>query len=988
MYPSERGLQRCIPLATTALTHKEIRVSSLLYSLGRWSFRSRRLVLALWIAALAVGGGGAIAFNQGTDNSFSIPGTESQEALDSLSHTFPQVSGTSAQIVIVAPKGSTIEDAPIKASIEASVKQIDDIKQVGTATSPFDKNISGTISDNKRAAVIPIQLDGGQADITAETKDALLKAGDDLRAELPSDSEVAVGGELFSQNLPTLSITELLGVAIALVVLILTLGAFLAAGMPLLNAILGVAISMTLIFLATLFGPISSTTPMLALMLGLAVGIDYALFVISRHQEQLRDGLSLEESTARSVATAGSAVIFAGLTVIIALLGLSVANIPFLTVMGVAAAAAVAIAVLISITLTPALLGFAGAKILPRTQRKAYLARNRTGNPEPEAVTPEPQKPAAQPAATTPSPRPKRGFFGGWVAAVTRFPLVTIIAVVGTLGVASIPALDLRLALPDAGSLPEDNQARIAYDLLSENFGEGFNGPLIVTGSIVSSKDPVGLMNDIADDIRELDGVAAVPLATPNATADTGIVQVIPKSGPDSDETKALVKEIRSLHDHFQDKHGVSLSVTGFTAIGIDISDRLGGALLPFGLLVVGLSLILLTMVFRSVWVPLKATLGYLLSVGASFGAVAAVFQWGWFAEALNVARVGPIISFMPIILMGVLFGLAMDYEVFLVSRIREEYVHGGHAQKAIRRGFMGSAKVVTAAAVIMFAVFAAFVPEGDTSIKPIALGLAVGVFVDAFIVRMTLVPAVLAMLGDRAWWMPRWLDRILPSFDVEGEGLHHELALADWPVPGSTDAINASDLSLAVDGDTGVASIGTPTLFHDVAVTVPAGGTLIVTGATAEARTALLLTLSGRISHFSGKLKVVGKVLPQRGSAVRSRTSLVLAGNSHNPLADLRDAAADLPSVILIDGADALLTSAGIPATSAALAEARDYASSRGKPLALVLSGNDSDELTRLVDSLPDRETDARGTRSPSILHLDTPADTRTASDTLEKAL
>ncbi|WGD37470.1 MMPL family transporter [Lysinibacter sp. HNR] len=1027
-------------------------MSSLLYSLGRWSFRSRRLVVALWIAVLAAVGGGAFFFNQGTDNTFSIPGTESQEALTSLRNTFPEVSGTSAQIVIVAPEGSTVDNGAVEGSVKDAIERIDNITQVSAAVSPFNENISGTISDDQRAAVITVQLDGSLPDITQDTKDALNQAGDDLRADLPSSFEVSVGGEIFSQSFPSLSIVELLGVLIALVVLLLTLGAFVAAGMPLLNALLGVAVSVALIFLATVFGPVSSTTPMLALMLGLAVGIDYALFVLSRHQEQLIDGLTPEESAAKAVATAGSAVIFAGLTVIISLLGLAVANIPFLTVMGVAAAGAVAIAVLISITLTPALLGFAGLKILPRRKRKALAARAAAaaGSIEDEAaalsseVSPDiatasagtdtggtrnriqtdtvttasatasarteafgatsaatartasehttasssiedaavtHTNPTQSPTPTTPSHEQpaKRGFFSGWVRAVTRFPLVTILAVVAALGVATIPALDLRLALPDAGTLPEDNQARVTYDLLSENFGPGFNGPLIVTGSIVSSTDPVGLMQDIGNELRELDGVAAVPLATPNQTADTGIVQVVPEGSPESEETKALVQEIRSLHDHFLDEYGVDLSVTGFTAVGIDISDRLGGALLPFGILVVGLSLVLLTMVFRSIWVPIKATLGYLLSVGASFGVVSAVFGWGWFAEPLHLTSTGPVISFMPIILMGVLFGLAMDYEVFLVSRIREEYVHGGDAQKAIHKGFLGSARVVTAAAVIMFAIFAAFVPEGDSSLKPIALGLAVGVFVDAFIVRMTLVPAVLALLGDRAWWIPRWLDRLLPSFDIEGEGVQHELALAAWPSANSTAAITASHLSLNAQGDTGTTSIGAPVLFNNLDLSVAENGSLVVTGGTPEARRALLLTLSGRLPHFMGQLKVAGSVLPQRGVRVRSRTSLVLAADSSNPLLDLRAALSDSPSIVFVDAADSLIDAAGIDAVHSALEHARDHARSRGTSLAYVFACADSSALLKTLDALATEET-----QRPTVLNLDT----HTAAPTLEKVL
>jgi RND superfamily putative drug exporter len=327
--------------------------------------------------------------------------------------------------------------------------------------------------------------------------------------------------------------------------------------------------------------------------------------------------------------------------------------------------------------------------------------------------------------------------------------------------------------------LPKESDARQSYDLVTEHFGPGFNGPLIMTGTIVTSSDPLTLMQNIGADIEKLPGVNSVVLATPNEAADTGIVQVIPTTAPDDPATAELVRELRAQHDRILDEYGVDLKVTGFTAVAIDISDRLGGALLPFGVFVVGLSLVLLTIVFRSIWVPLKATAGYLLSVAAAFGVVSLVFVHGVGADLLNVTKVGPIISFMPIVLMGVLFGLAMDYEVFLVSRMREDYVHGRRrradrrdrllAVDAVRSGYTASARVVTAAAVIMFAVFAAFVPEGDSSLKPIALGLAAGIAIDAFGVRMTLVPAVMALLGAKAWWMPRWLDRVLPNISLDG---------------------------------------------------------------------------------------------------------------------------------------------------------------------------------------------------------------------------
>ncbi|RWZ53131.1 MMPL family transporter [Labedella phragmitis] len=893
-------------------------MSSLLYSLGRWAFRMRKTVVAIWIIILALAGGSALLFQQGTETSFSIPGTESQEALDSLSATFPQVSGATAQIVVVAPDGKTVEDDEVTGAIEDAVTEIDDLPDVDSAVSPFDENVDGAISEDEQAAIIRIQFDGQRGEIGQSTIDGVTDAAATLSDDLPEGSQAALGGELYSNAIPALSLVELVGVGVALVVLIVTFGSFLAAGMPLLTAILGVGITISLILVSTAFADISSTTPMLALMLGLAVGIDYALFIISRHQDQMKRGMDPEESTAQSVATAGSAVIFAGLTVIIALVGLAVANIPFLTVMGVAAAVGVGIGVIISLTLIPALLGFAGKRVVAKKYRS--ITNDNLAH-----------------ASTTDDPAAGNRFFRGWVRAATRWPIVTIVVVVGAVALLALPAMGLRLALPDAGALPQDDPARVSYDLASEHFGEGFNGPLIVTGTIVESTDPLGLMDDLKSELEDLDGVAAVPLATPNMTADTGIIQVVPEGAPDSEETKALVAEIRDMHDYFLEEYDVDLSVTGFTAVGIDISDLLGRALLPFGILVVGLSLVLLTMVFRSIWVPVTAALGYLLSVLASFGVVALVFENGVGADLLHVANTGPVISFMPIILMGVLFGLAMDYEVFLVARMREDYVHSGDARRSITTGFLGSAKVVTAAAVIMFAVFAAFVPEGDTNIKPIALGLATGVFIDAFVVRMTLIPAILALLGERAWWIPKRLDRALPRFDVEGEGIHKELALRDFG--GDDIAIAAQGVRVATDD---------ATILDDLSLIVPVGGSAVVSGSSPHEVSAALLALTGRLEISDGRLKVAGLPLPVRASGVRSRTGYVDLARSEDPVIALRRSLAERPSVLAVDGVDVVTDSAErgricdlLRAT--ATAESR---SGTGTALLLGTTGDTSDVL------------------------------------------
>lgn len=896
-------------------------MSTLLYSLGRWSFRHPWRVLVSWILLLLVVGAGALGLNKGFDNSFSIPGTESQEGLEQLSRTFPQVAGTSAQGVIVAADGDEIEDEAYREPIEDLVAQIEGIDDVAAVTSPYDESVDGTISDDGVAAIVQVQLDGQATTLDESVSEAIEDAFHGLRDELPDGATVALGGELYATELPTVTITEAFGVIVALIVLIVAFRAIAMAGVPLGVALLGVGVSMLGIVAATGFATVSATTPMLALMLGLAVGIDYSLFIGARHQDQVREGVPLEESAARATGTAGSAVVFAGVTVLIALIGLGFAGIPFLTTMGVAAAVAVAIAVAIAITLTPAFLGFVGARA--------------GGRP------PRPRKGA-----------PRVGFSRRWVEAVTRHPVVTTVAVVLGLGIIAVPAAQLQLALPNAGVLPEESEARQAYDLTGEHFGEGFNGPLILTGTIVTSDDPLALMEDLGEEVERIDGVAEVALATPNETIDTGIVQIIPETGPSDPATADLVRELRAHHDEWLDEYDIDLKVTGFTAVSIDISDQLAGALLPFGVFVVGLSFLLLMIVFRSIWVPLKAALGYLLSILAAFGVVTMVFEWGWGADLLHVSKTGPVIAFMPIVVMGVLFGLAMDYEVFLVSRMREDYVHAAKrrgllgrvarpdareaanetALEAVRSGYTASARVVTAAAVIMFAVFAAFVPEGDSNIKPIALALAVGIAVDAFLIRMTLVPAVMALLRRHAWWMPAWLERILPHFDIEGEAVERERALADWPEPGSTAVVAAEGLEI---------SAGDVVLASGVELRAEPGEAIVLSSADPRASRAVALAIAGRVAPSDGLLRVAGHLLPARAAWVRTHVGLGLLASGDDPVAAARHALQGRPAAVVLDGVERL-SAAERDQVAAALRDAA-YVADPDRPLTVVATCADA---------------------------------------------
>jgi RND superfamily putative drug exporter len=932
-------------------------VSTLLSSLGRWSFRHPWRVLVSWLLALGIAGAGALVLGAGTDNTFSIPGTESQAGLEQLSRSFPQVSGTNAQFIVVAADGDKITDDSYRDDIEGAVDELGDLDGVLAATSPYDEMVKGMINDDDTAAIVRVQFDGESTDVSDATKDALRSVVSDLDAELPAGSQTSLGGDLFAISIPGVTLTEAVGLLIALLVLIVTFRSFVVAGLPLLTAILGVGISMAGIFTATAFATVSSTTPLLALMLGLAVGIDYALFIMARHQDQVREGIDPEESASRAVGTAGSAVVFAGVTVLIALIGLGFAGIPFLTTMGIAASAAVAVAVAIAVTLTPALLGFMKGKVVgrPKKVRAPKTKKNADGSTDESA-------PSKQHAA------PVKGS-ARWVGGIMKHPVLVSIAIVLGLGIVAVPALSLDLALPNAGVLPKDSEARQNYDLVGEEFGPGFNGPLILTGTIVTSTDPLTLMEDLGDAVAKVPGVKEVALATPNETADTGIVQIIPETAPDDPATADLVRELRSHHDEWLDEFGIDLKVTGFTAVGIDISDQLGNALLPFGIFVIGLSLILLTIVFRSLWVPITAALGYLLSIVAAFGVVGAVFEWGWFADLLHVAKVGPIISFMPIILMGVLFGLAMDYQVFLVSRMREDFVHDKEstspnrvtrraaALRAVRSGFTGSAKVVTAAGLIMFAVFVAFVPEGDSSLKPIALGLAAGIAVDAFLVRMTLIPALMAILGERAWELPRWLEKILPRVDVEGEAVERERHLAAWPGDGSV--VAADDLEISADAP----------VIEGLSMRIPAGGAVIATGSDLRTRRALALTIAGRLTPTDGRLRVSGHLLPGRAAWVRSHVGCVLVDDADAALDDLAEALRGKSQIVVIDGIDRLTGGQRDQAT----AMLRDAAASRTLAVFATASDADSGRTTLAEAGWPDTQT------------LDTRAPRRSAAESTE---
>ena len=804
-------------------------MATLLYRIGTFAYRRSWPVLITWVMLLALVVGGGLALGGKTEESFKIPGTESQEAIDRLSAVFPQAAGASAHMIFVAPEGDSISADEYREPIEDSVAAAGEVDGVEQSLSPFSEYAADAVSDNDRVAIGTVQFTGQSDEVTDAALDEIRDAA---AAAEDAGLSVEFGGQVFQELEYGLTPTEALGVLFAAVVLFVTFGSLLAAGMPLVSALMGVGVVMGGVIAVSAFMPVSSASPLLAVMIGLAVGIDYALFILIRHRNQLAGGMPAAESAATAVATAGSAVVFAGVTVIIALLGLLVVGIPFLSVMGVAAALAVLLAMLAALTLLPALLGLAGERLAPKPGSRAY----RRAHPSDTGV---------------------RSFGERWVRIVLKAPLVFVIVVVGIAGAMLVPALQLQLALPSGGTEPEGSTARVAYDTVSDNFGPGRNGPLVLLVDITQTNDPIGDLEDIADELRPLDDVASVGTGTPNPSLDTAILQVIPESAPDSPETTQLVQAIRDLAPDIEERYDTDIAVTGTTAVQTDISSRLNNALVPFGVVVVGLSILLLMVVFRSIFVPVKAAVGFLLSVVVSFGVVVAIFQQGVFADALHVSP-GPILSFMPILLMAILFGLAMDYEVFLVSGMRENYVHTGDARGAVISGFSGAARVVTAAALIMFFVFAAFVPEGAGVIKTIALGLAVGIFFDAFLVRMTLVPAAMALVGRGAWWLPRWLSRALPNVDIEGESLRDHRDATVWADSRDGEAVTAEGLVLRSAG-----RVVGPLTFS-----IPTGETAFVTGEELDRRM-LAAALAGRLAPASGRAQVAGHPLPSEAGTV-----------------------------------------------------------------------------------------------------------------------
>ncbi|AQA03389.1 transporter [Mycobacterium sp. MS1601] len=756
-------------------------MSTFLHRLGRFAYARPWAVLGVWLALIAVVAGLLLVNPPKISNEMRINGTPAQEVIDQLATDLPEMSGGQGMIAFVAPDGQRIDHGANLAALMSAVDAVSHAEHVLDPRAAAQEELAkGAASPTLTAgaaiervqhqlpppanAPAPLTIDGQPVPglvVSADGQTALFQFQFDKQTnDLPTGAvehvvDQATAAATGLQVLPSASMAQLpeiigagevVGVMVAALVLVITLGSLVAAGLPLATALTSVAVGVGGTFLLSHVFVMQSITAVLAIMLGLAVGIDYAMFIVNRQRRLILDhGHSAADAAARAVGTSGSAVVFAGTTVVIALVALSVAGIPLLTTMALAAAFTVLVAVLAALTILPALLGLVGERIC---SAKARTQISVAGN---------------------------HRFATAWVGAVLRHRVPVVIAGIALTAVLAIPALGMHLGLPAGSGYNEGTSQRASYDVVAEHYGDGFNGPLLVVAEKYALTQAE--IAEVYTDLRLLDGVQAVTMQLVSDGSDKAVFSVVPTAGPTDEATADLVRAIRDHAGPLADATDIDLGVTGITAMGIDISDRIAAAIPLYIGVVVGLSLLVLTLVFRSIAVPVKATVGFLLSILATFGATTAVFQWGWLQQLFGLSATGPIMSLLPIIVTGVLYGLAMDYQVFLVSSMKEAHVHGLHGDDAVAHGFTQAARVVTAAAVIMMAVFAGFVFNADPMIKQIGFALAFGVFIDAFVVRMTMVPAVMSLLGDRAWWLPKRLDRRLPDLDIEGDKLNRELA-------------------------------------------------------------------------------------------------------------------------------------------------------------------------------------------------------------------
>ena len=720
-------------------------MAKLLYKLGFWASNHIKTVLFSTIALFLVTGIAVLTLWFDFDDDMSIPGTSAQNTIELLEEQFPEVGKAGAQIQVVfkAPDGKDLLDEEVQGHISSLVLDIQNLDGVEMVYTP---DMLQNYNEDKTIAFAMAMYDVPSKEVTFDQID-------ELRALLKATQDEGIQTELYSSETELYPIelhfkTEVMGIAVAFIILFFTFGSLILAGMPIMTAGTGLCIGLLGILLATNFASISFVCLSLAAMLGLAVGIDYALFIVSRFRQEYAKGYSIQQSIAIANGTAGTAVVFAGVTVIIALVGLAIPKIPFLSMMGYTAAVTVFLAILIAVLVVPAILMLLGKKITPPVDRKKTKAEKVTDRVKFSGK-----------------------FMQGWANALNKMPFVFALVGIALLSIISIPFFHMELGLPDDSFYEEGTHQRDSYDLLEEAYGEGYHASLVVVAEAEQNGEVLSKLELLQGELMSMDHVDYITNVVPKQSGEMAVIMLNPTTGPNAQETIDLVHEIRSAHIE-----GVKLHVTGTTAMNIDISEKLTDALPVFAVLIIGLAFIIFMVVFRSLLVPLKAVLGFVLSLGATLGFVTWVIQDGNFYEVFGFATSSPVLNFLPILTIGILFGLAMDYEVFLVSRMREEYAHSGNARKAVMAGIRESGGVVTAAGLIMIAVFAGFMMAPDPMTKIIGLALTFGVIFDAFIVRMMIVPAVMILMGNAAWYMPKWLDKILPNIDIEGESIIKEL--------------------------------------------------------------------------------------------------------------------------------------------------------------------------------------------------------------------
>jgi putative drug exporter of the RND superfamily len=727
-------------------------MTGVLYRLAHFSVRNRFVVLGAWLLAVIALVVVSHRLGENTNDNLSLPGTDSQRASRALERSFPdQANGTSP--IVVHAKSGTLGEAKNAEAVEAAAKSVAKAPNVASVVSPLTPQGASALSKDKTTGYLSVTLAVSPGELSVGEAEEIVEAADPARA---AGLEVQTGGQLGQKvSKPATESSELIGIIAAMVILTLTFGTVVSMLIPILNAIIALLGTLAIIRMLGHVATVPTVAPTLATMIGLGVGIDYALFIVTRHFRGMNDGLSVEESIARAAATSGGAVFFAGGTVTIALVSLAVAGIPLITTMGLMAAVAVVVAVLAALTLLPAILAVTGLRINSLRVR----------HPRPESKAHE-------------------GLWAKWAHEIARYPLAAGLAALAILIPLTIPLLSLNLGQQDTAALSTSTTARKAYDLLSRSFGAGVNGPLIVAVTLGSpAKAPPSPPSKAGDpragdprlatlqkDVSSTPGVVAVTPMQIDKAGTTAYFNAISAKGPAEDATTELVEKLRSSVIPKADAGtNMRADVGGSTAGYIDLASRISDKLPLQILVVIALSFVLLILAFRTAVIPAQAAVMNLLSIGASYGVLTAVFQYGWVADVIGLNGPVPIVSYVPLFMFAVLFGLSMDYEVFLVSQI-EEHVHAGEDNRSsVVSGLVTSARVITAAAAIMVFVFGSFVLNGDPTIKQFGIGLAVAVILDATVVRCLLVPALMLLMGRFNWWMPKWLERAVPHVSIEG---------------------------------------------------------------------------------------------------------------------------------------------------------------------------------------------------------------------------